>query len=896
MLDGTSFFLMGDPIRTQYVLNPRHETPNPTKQAVERGYQEGYDLEQALRWCWQIARGLWTLHAADIGFASLSLRHVLLTAPDGDVRLSGFDALVGGEEGRGQGQGEEEGAQQDSRKGLWDLGRVLHMTLTCSTDREDDRDYYRLGRKDAGRSAAPMLPAAGAVATAAARRRSGLGGGSGSGGVGVAAAPRPFLAAIPAPALPLLLGLLASTPSYAMPLGLALEALAELVGVDAGADAALEARRRTLRPAEERWWALVQEQEDADGGEEVWGGGSGVVERKASGGAGPREARLALAQACLALGEEWDRQGKAYRAIELYVDAAAFAGEAANGQQEQQPSLLRTQAGGVETEAWGRIADIRQGQGQHGAALRVLRRLVARYEHETRACRELYEHERAQATLDAITPPSSSSTLAAVAGWQQGPEEQQQRRRRRRKGSNGAGDQRQPLPDLAAWRGVVAGQQWAEAAEKLAGARVRLAASLRELGEGKEALAQLNTAQRDLQQAGGAASAASVGVGGGGAAEGAINSVAMVRVLTGKAVMYRQRKSYLQALEMYEAALELRRRVVAREDPELAGLLVGMAEVYAEKGDSDVALGMLIQAYKRMTEAPQAVAAGGGGSRAVSAVGSGVGGEADRLLMASTLERIGRLFSQRGQLDDALMCLRAAHERYQGRGQGKQEQQMQQAWQTRPAVGHTLAAMADLYERKEDWRAAGQMHARTLDVRRAVLSPTSPLLADSLYGLGNAHQRLKAPRAALQAYEEALAIRRTALQAANGNGNGNGGGSGAIVALGDVLVNMSRPLKALHRDGEAVARLQEAREVYTQQAGLKADNPRVRTVNDNLRVLGALAAAKAGNGSGSGTGVSGSGGDRRERLLQHHARGTSSQGKPAAPAGAKKKSSGCVVS
>ena len=267
------------------------------------------------------------------------------------------------------------------------------------------------------------------------------------------------------------------------------------------------------------------------------------------------------------------------------------------------------------------------------------------------------------------------------------------------------------------------------------------------------------------------------------------------------------------------------------------------------------------------------------------------------LKIASTLERIGRLFSERGQLDDALMCLRAAYERYEG------PQNQLQARQARPVVGHTLSVMADLYERKEDWRAACQMHARALDVRRAVLPPTSPLLADSLYGLGNARQRLKSPRAALQAYEEAEAIRRTAA--------GHGGGAMApvqAVALGDVLVNMSRPLKALHRDAEAVARLQEAREVYTHQAGLVAGDPRVRTVTDNLRVLGALAGAKVGNGNGNGNGNGvgragmGSGGDRREKLLQHHARGTSSHGKPVAvavgrrAASGTKKSGGCVVS
>ena len=912
---------------------------------MERGYQEGYDLEQALRWCWQIARGLWTLQAADIGFRALSLRHVLLTAPDGDVRLSGFDALVGeqqqqqqrrdsssssiSEEEAGEGEAEEEGG--DSRKGLWDLGRVLHMTLTCSTDREDDTSYYQLGRRDAGRAAAPTLPSTAAAAAAeaaaaaaaapaasafstlagaaAARRRAGVGmaaggaargngkgsnGSSGSGGsLRVAAAPRPFLAAIPTSARPVVLGLLATTPSYAMPLGLALEALAELVGVDAPADAALEARRRTLRPVEEKWWGLVQEQEDAE--DDYGGSGAAVVERKASGGAGPREARLALAEACLALGEEWERHGKAYRAIELYVDAVAFAGEAAA------PGLgpQGNRAGEVETEAWGRIADIRQGQGQHAAALRVLKGLVARYEAEARSCRALYEREEAQAPTP-TSPQGEPEAKAAGNG--------SSRRRRRERGASQQ-QQGQALPDPAAGRGTVAGQQWVEAAERLAGARVRLAASLRELKDAKQALAHLNTAQRELEQAGAAVvSVAPV--------EGAVNvsSGAMARVLTGKAAVYRQRQSFIQALEMYESVLELRRRAVAREDPELAGLLVGMAEIYAEKGDGNVALDMLIQAYKRMAEAaaPQQQQQQQQRQQQVPAVGSGVGGEADRLLMASTLERIGRLFAQRGQLEDALMCYRAAHDR-----------QSQQLARAHPAVGETLSAMADLYERKGDYRAAGQMHGRALEIRRAVLSPTSPALAASLYGLGNAHQRLKSPRAALQAYEEAEAIRR--VGGSSGEGAGSSGGltpAGAAVALGDVLVNMSRPLKALRRDAEAVARLREAREVYTQQAGLGSDDPRVCTVTDNLRVLGALAAAAAAASSKAAGAESangnGQGGDRRERLLQHHARATTSSssvsantqgkqagagaGQRAAPAGAgahsrgSKNSNGCVVS
>jgi hypothetical protein len=65
-------------------------------------------FQQALLWSWQIVRGLWTLAEADIGFRSFSLRNVLLTQPNGEVRLAGFDALLSSsEEGGGRARGRE---------------------------------------------------------------------------------------------------------------------------------------------------------------------------------------------------------------------------------------------------------------------------------------------------------------------------------------------------------------------------------------------------------------------------------------------------------------------------------------------------------------------------------------------------------------------------------------------------------------------------------------------------------------------------------------------------------------------------------------------------------------------------------------------------------------------
>ena len=706
---------------------------------VERGYMEAYTPNQALRWCWEITRGLSTLHAADIGYREFSLRHVLLTQPDGEVRLGDFDALLS----------EKESAESDSRQGLWDLGRVLHMTLTCSTDREDDKAYFQVGRRDS--DATLML---GKAKTSLFQPLS--------------ASPRPCLAALPVPVRPIVGGLLAK-PAKALPLGLALDYLSELVGEALG-------RRGTLRALEEKWWWLVRQLEEHDttvggGG----GGGGGKAEGKASGGPNRREASVELAEACLELGGAWEERGKWYKAVELYRDAIVLVSDETSAK------------GKLVAEAWGRIADIYQGQGDHAAAKEVLLRLVQLYEAEFAACQ-----------LRAGTPQ-----------------------------------------EMEVWRNAITRQMQVEAGERLSNVRVRLAASLRELGGTKEAMAQLNTARHELQQAN------------------AADGLGMVRVNTGKAALYSQRKEHVRALEMYEDALECRRKAVPRDDPELASLLVCMAEVYAEKGDTDVALTMLIQAYKRMKEAtPASVSPStspsprspSSGLLSYSAAAGGGGKGGDLLIMAGTLERIGKLFIHKGQLDDALMCYKAAHER-----------KATALARAHPAVASSLAAMAAVHEKKGDFRSAATMHARALEVRRAVLPPTSPNIAASLFGLGNAHQRLRASKTALLAYEEAVAIRRTH--------------GGASLALGDVLVNMSRPLKSLGQDAEAIAKLQEAREVY-HLAGLGPEDIRMCTVNENLKVLGALMHNRGGAGGQHPRFSAPRPLPDREGLLAHHAAST----------------------
>lgn len=184
--------------------------------------------------------------------------------------------------------------------------------------------------------------------------------------------------------------------------------------------------------------------------------------------------------------------------------------------------------------------------------------------------------------------------------------------------------------------------------------------------------------------------------------------------------------------------------------------------------------------------------------------------------MANALERIGKLFIVKNQLDDALMCYKAAHER-----------KSTALARAHPAIAYSLACMAVIHEKRGDHRAAATMHARALEIRRAVLPPTSPELASSLFGLGNAHQRFRSSRSALLAYEEAETIWRI-----NAHGTKN------LAGLGDCLVNMSRPLKALGRETEAVAKLWDAGDVYF-AAGLSKADVRVQTVISNLKMLGA---------------------------------------------------------
>jgi len=287
--------------------------------------------------------------------------------------------------------------------------------------------------------------------------------------------------------------------------------------------------------------------------------------------------------------------------------------------------------------------------------------------------------------------------------------------------------------------------------------------------------------------------------------------------------------------------------------------------VYAEKGDTDVALSMLVQAYRRMAEAkePAFGKSGAEGANATSAPGSLSSSsftssasvstpprslhktastashspsstassscsedDSERcrrgrelMVMAGALERIAQIFTSKKQLDDALMCHKAAHERKSAA-----------LARAHPAIALSLARMAAIYETKKDLKAAAAMHARALEVRRAVLPPTCPEIASSLFGLANAHQRLRAFESALAAYEEAEMIRR--INVPRGET-----APGAMLGLGDVLVNMSRPLKSLGRDLEAMAKLRDARETYL-AAGLPMTDTRLKTVAENLKVLG----------------------------------------------------------
>lgn len=231
------------------------------------------------------------------------------------------------------------------------------------------------------------------------------------------------------------------------------------------------------------------------------------------------------------------------------------------------------------------------------------------------------------------------------------------------------------------------------------------------------------------------------------------------------------------------------------------------------------------------------------------------------------------------------MCYKAAHDR-----------KATALARAHPAVAHSLACMAAIHEKRQDYRAAATMHARALEVRRAVLPPTAPELAASLFGLGNAHQRLRASKSALLAYEEAEAIHRININTHGGKGST----LTAMVGLGDCLVNMSRPLKALGREDEAVAKLRDAGNVYY-AAGLPKEDVRVQTVIANLKVLGAYnfggssssnskntmqtqtparSISRGGSGEGSRPTTPKPVAVNREGVLMHHARSTTNLSSP----------------
>jgi tetratricopeptide (TPR) repeat protein len=559
-------------------------------QGVERGVLEPYSDGRAYRWAWQVTRGLLALQESDLYFSELTLGHVLLTGPDGDCLLTGFD-VIGGEAP----DDDEEGAGAwDSRAQARDLGRCLLMILTCRVEHV------------------------------------GIGNGS-AGGKGLEQELRRFAP----PMRDVVSGLLAgSGPSQAMPLEVAVAGLDELRAVFDGGEGPADAAPVVPGPLlalQQGWWEAVQ--------------ALGLGEPQAIKGAqaqaevGEAEAgRLEVAaKAALELGTEWSRQGKPYKAVEMFQDAQR---------------LLERRGGAVDVatvaELRSRRAEALQAAGRHLAAIPVLEGVL-------RWCKDQVQ---------------------------------------------GDGQDR---------------------AVCLANVHLKLAKSRRAVGKPEDALLELQCAM-DV-----------VGAEKGAQGQGQQPELRDLRcnVLCAMAAIQGEELGHhVQALELYDQALECLRQTVPKGHPRLSGVLISIAHTYAEKGDMDVALTMLVQAYKRLSE---------GGSVEEEAACMGVEG---CLAAARALESIGKLFVQSGRLADALLCFRAAHER-----------RLTVLPATHPVVAAGLHAIGVIHEKRGDPAAATTPHQEALEIRRSCLPPLHPELASSMLGLGNCRLKMNDASAALEIYQ-----------------------------------------------------------------------------------------------------------------------------------------------
>lgn len=276
------------------------------------------------------------------------------------------------------------------------------------------------------------------------------------------------------------------------------------------------------------------------------------------------------------------------------------------------------------------------------------------------------------------------------------------------------------------------------------------------------------------------------------------------KVRAHKAAVYRIRGHYDHALRGYEEALDARRKVLSKNDPEIATYLVSMGRVFAKKGEADVAVDLLGKAHDKL----------------MAALHEPNTPKPDPLLIADTRTRLGDLCRLQKKPQESLGWYQLALE-------------VKEA--TLPACHPELAssyhAIGLFFEDNNEAANAAVVYKKALKIRRVALPPDAPETAATLHRLAVVAFMLKEHSASMTYFQEAQAILSK---------------WGPSTELADVLWSIASLRQAEGDLPGALSTLLSAQNVYRRME-LKPDDQRVQALTrriDTLRAKQGLPATK----------------------------------------------------
>jgi tetratricopeptide (TPR) repeat protein len=255
-----------------------------------------------------------------------------------------------------------------------------------------------------------------------------------------------------------------------------------------------------------------------------------------------------------------------------------------------------------------------------------------------------------------------------------------------------------------------------------------------------------------------------------------------------------------EALAAHRRALELRRRALGSDHPEVGSTLLRLAAVEADRGGLAAA----------RTHAEEAVAL----------YRAGYGPDHPRLAVG--LVNLGNVLYRQGELEAALAADRRALEiREQALGDshlqtadarlqlanvllglGRTDEaldafrRVQAVFAERLGDGHprmaaVLSSIATVHVQRNEHRQAVELYRRALAIEEQVYGADHPWVANTLYNLGVAHRKLGEPGAGEEYFRRSLAVWESRY------GEDHYLVAYALTGLGQALVDLGRPREAI---------------------------------------------------------------------------------------------------